>query len=228
VLRGEQDLAFNPPFELHEQIKATPGVELIAGPSLRVVYLGMDQGSPELRTSSVKGRNPFADKRVRLAVYHAIDVERLRAEVLQGLAQPTGMLVARQMNGWSEELNKRLPHDAARAKLLLAEAGYPRGFDVSLDCSVGDVEQRSLAICEAVVRDLAQIGIHVRIAQQPGILKITAQRSTDFWLGSLVDTTFDSGACSRCSFTVGVACSMPRAIAAPRSMTCLRRSKRRW
>ena len=108
VLRGEQDLAFNPPFELHEQIKATPGVELIAGPSLRVVYLGMDQGSPELRSSTVKGRNPFADKRVRLAVYQAIDVERLRDEVLHGLAQPVGMLVARQMNGWSEELDKRL------------------------------------------------------------------------------------------------------------------------
>ena len=193
VLRGEQDLAFNPSFELHEQIEATPGVELVAGPSLRVVYLGVDQGSPELRTSSVKGRNPFADKRVRLAVYHAVDVERLKEEVLQGLAQPTGILVARQMNGWSEEFDKRLPHDPARAKLLLAEAGYPRGFDVSLDCSVGDVEQRSLAICEAVARDLAQIGINARIVQQPSILKITAQRSTDFWLSSLVDTTFDSG-----------------------------------
>ncbi len=106
MLRGEQDLAFNPPLELHEQIKATPGVELVAGPSLRVVFLGMDQGSPELRTSSVKGRNPFADKRVRLAVYHAINVERLRDEVLYGLAEPVGMLVARQMNGWSEELDK--------------------------------------------------------------------------------------------------------------------------
>jgi peptide/nickel transport system substrate-binding protein len=228
VLRGEQDLAFNPSFELHEQIEATPGVELVAGPSLRVVYLGMDQGNPELRTSSVKGRNPFADKRVRLAVYHAIDVERLRDEVLHGLAQPAGMLVARQMNGWSEEFNKRLPHDPARAKLLLAEVGYPRGFNVSLDCSVGDVEQRSLAICEALARDLAQIGIHVSIVQQPSILKITAQRSTDFWLSSLVDTTFDSGACSRCSFTLREACSTPQAIATPRSTTFSGRSRRRW
>jgi peptide/nickel transport system substrate-binding protein len=95
------------------------------------LYLGFDLASPELRSASVRRTNPFRDKRVRQAVYQAIDSDRLLTSV-RGLAAPAGMLVGRSAAGYDEELDRRLPYDPARARALLAEAGYPDGFKVAL------------------------------------------------------------------------------------------------
>jgi peptide/nickel transport system substrate-binding protein len=79
----------------------------------------------------VKGRNSFADRRVRQAVYQALDIERI-LEALHGLGVPAGMLIWPKGVGWSEELDRRLPYDPKKAKALLAEADYPEGFEVGL------------------------------------------------------------------------------------------------
>ena len=134
LLRGEVDFAQDLPPEEVGRLRAAAGVLLTEVPEMRVSYLGFNQGLEEVPGSDVKGRNPFRDRRVREAVYRAIDAGELIARAEAGLAVPAGMLSAPGVNGWSEELDRRLPYDPDGARRLLAEAGYPGGFAVPLLC----------------------------------------------------------------------------------------------
>jgi peptide/nickel transport system substrate-binding protein len=105
LLRGDLDLLIDPPVSALERIRSTPGLKLAEGRELRTIYLAFDQGREELRSSDVKGRNPFKDKRVRQAIYQAIDIEAIRRDVMQGLAIPAGMLVSPGVNGYAPDLD---------------------------------------------------------------------------------------------------------------------------
>src|SRR5437763_1552078 len=93
----------------------------------------MDQHSDELAYANVKGKNPFRDKRVRQALYQAIDIDAINKTVMRGLSTPTGVMLPNAGQS-TPELEKRLPYDKAAAKKLLVDAGYPNGFEVTLDC----------------------------------------------------------------------------------------------
>src|SRR5690606_11551236 len=117
-------------------------------PQNRTIFLGMDQASPELRSSNVKGKNPFADMRVRQAVYQAIDIKAIQQKVMRGESAPAGIITPSFVNGWTKELDQRPPFDVEASKKLLAEAGYPDGFEVRLDCP-NDRYINDEAICQA-------------------------------------------------------------------------------
>ena len=68
--------------------------------------------------------------RVRRALYQAIDIAAIQRVTLRGLSQPTGTLIARQINGWTPQADARLPYSTDAAKKLMQEAGYPQGFEV--------------------------------------------------------------------------------------------------
>ncbi len=193
LLEGRIDFLHDPPLDQLGRIEATPGLKVERAEEFRVIFLGMDQGSPELRSSDVKGKNPFADLRVRRAVYQAIDEEAIRRDVMHGLAAPTGLLIPPGANGWSEELDRRLPYDPEEARRLLAEAGYPGGFAVTLDCPerryVNDV-----AICRAVADMLGRVGLAVTVdaeRMRRHLPKVTGRR-TDFYLLGWFAPTFDA------------------------------------
>jgi peptide/nickel transport system substrate-binding protein len=69
LLADEVDFVSDPPLADLDQIERTPGLKLERTNETRTIFLGLDQGSPELRSSNIEGRNPFADRRVRQAVY---------------------------------------------------------------------------------------------------------------------------------------------------------------
>ena len=123
MLSGEIDVMEPVPLQDVERIQANPAYTVVQGPELRTIFLGMDQKRDELLYSSVKGKNPFKDKRVRQAFYQAIDIESIKGRVMRGAAAPTGLMVAPGIKGFVPELNKRLPYDQEAAKKLLAEAG---------------------------------------------------------------------------------------------------------
>jgi peptide/nickel transport system substrate-binding protein len=108
LLSGKVDFLSDPPFADLDQIEATPGLKLERINETRTIFLGLDQGSPQLRSSDIKGKNPFADRRVRQAVYQAIDAEAIRDKVMSGLAIPTGMIIQPGINGYAPELDTRL------------------------------------------------------------------------------------------------------------------------
>ena len=140
-------------------MRRDPNIRILEGPENTVFFLAMDQNRDELLHSSVKGRNPFKDVRVRRALYHAIDMDAISRTVLRGFARPTALAVPNPESiSIPKEMDKRLPHDIGAAKLLLAEAGYPTGFSVAMDC-----DSRLEKVCTALVAMLAKIGIRVDI-----------------------------------------------------------------
>ena len=193
MLKGEIDLLTSPPLDALDQIEGTPGLKLAQTTQLRSVWLSVDQASPELRSSDIKGTNPFKDKRVRQAMYQAIDIETIRDEVMQGFSVPTGMIIPPGVNGHAPELDQRLPYDPETARALLAEAGYPKGFGVTLDCT-NNYYVNDEAICRAVAVQLGEIGIAVSVNAQPEdrhYQKVGTDES-DFWLESYTAGTLDS------------------------------------
>jgi peptide/nickel transport system substrate-binding protein len=114
----------------------------------------------------VKGKNPFKDKRVREAIQAAIDLNAIKTQVLRGLGIPTAVMFAPQVDGYPKDLDKPKAPDRARAKKLLADAGYPNGFEVTLDCP----NNRYIAdekICVAIAGMLAQINVNVKVNAMP-------------------------------------------------------------
>lgn len=175
LLDGEIHLLQDPPFAAHELIRRTNGVSLKHTRRLFTPFLGMDQGSAELRTSDIEDANPFQDVRVRRAMYHAIDVEAALRDLMGDLLHPAGMLVGPGINGHSPKLDRRVAHDPERARALLAEAGYPDGFSVALDCP-SDWGADDMTTCEAVAAQLAEVGIDVTVRFEP----MTEHRATIF------------------------------------------------
>ncbi|HLI19835.1 MAG TPA: ABC transporter substrate-binding protein, partial [Stellaceae bacterium] len=104
-------------------------------------------------------------RRVRQAFYQAIDEATIRNKVMRGFATPTGLLVGPGINGFDPDLNKRLSFDPAAAKTLLAEAGYPKGFSVGMDCP-NDRYLNDEAICDSIVAMLGKIGVKLRLNAQ--------------------------------------------------------------
>jgi peptide/nickel transport system substrate-binding protein len=165
LLSGEVDFVYTVPPQDVERIRRTPSVQVIQGPELRTIFLGLDQLRDELLKSDVKGKNPFKDVRVRRAMLLAIDVNGIQRTVMRGQSRPTNLLYGPGVNGFREEDDKRPPINAEEAKKLLAEAGYPNGFGVTLDCP-NDRYVNDEAICTAIVPMLARIGIRVTLVAQ--------------------------------------------------------------
>jgi peptide/nickel transport system substrate-binding protein len=183
LLDGEIDLLVAPLYAGLDSIQRHPDLKLVYRPKLFTAFFGFDQGSAELRTANVKGRNPFKDKRVRQAIAHAIDMEPALRPVMGELFFPAGMLPAPGTNGHAPDLDRPIPYDPERARALLAEAGYPNGFRVTLDCSSewGDDE---IAACKGAADQLGKVGIEVAINFLGGddlIAKVETRHESDFF-----------------------------------------------
>src|SRR3546814_2975302 len=84
---------------------------------------------------------------------------------MRGAAKPLGSLVATSVNGYDDSFGKPYKPDPAKAKKLLAEAGYPDGFEVTLDCP-NDRYVNDEKICQAVAGMLARVGIKINLLAQ--------------------------------------------------------------
>ena len=164
LISGEVDLVLDPPVQDIERLKKEPSITLLQMADLGQQYFTFDQSRNELEFSDTKGRNPFKDLRVRRAVYHALNVELIVQKVLRGQGVPTGAFLSPRVDGSPPELDKRLPYDPAKARALLAEAGYPNGFGVTLDCV--NVAWRE-AVCQAAAAMLSQVGMRTSLRSSP-------------------------------------------------------------
>jgi peptide/nickel transport system substrate-binding protein len=193
LLSGEIDVMEPVPLQDVERIKASAAHTVLQGPELRTIFLGVDQKRDELLFSSVKGKNPFKDVRVRKAFYQAIDIETIKSRVMRGAATPTALMVGPGVRGFAPDMNKRAPYDPDAAKRLLADAGYPNGFEVGMNCP-NDRYVNDAAICQAVAANLARIGVKVNLTAEtkntyfPKILR----RDTSFYLLGWTPSTTDS------------------------------------
>ena len=175
---GDLDLVLDPPLQDIERLARDPRIRIYREPENLVFFLGMDQSRDELLYSDLKGRNPFKDRRVRLALYQAIDTDAINRVVMRGLAVPAALILPNpEAAGVPAELNKRFAYDVAAAKRLLAEAGYPNGFSTVIDCQ--NVRE---SVCTAIAGMLARIGVNVRVN--------SLQNARYFAKGQARDTSF--------------------------------------
>ncbi|HMH50714.1 MAG TPA: ABC transporter substrate-binding protein [Candidatus Acidoferrum sp.] len=147
--RGEADIVYSIRGALAEELRRTPGLSLKPAVIQGTFWLAfVDQWDP---------KSPWHDRRVRLAANHAMDKNAINQAETLGFSKITGSIIPS-----SFEFYKPLPltaYDPARAKQLLAEAGYPNGFDAGeLSC---DSTYSNLA--EAVVNYLKVVGIRVHL-----------------------------------------------------------------
>ena len=167
LISGQVDFVSDPPPQDLARLIQTPNLKQIDGSENRTIFLGMDQYRDELLYSSVKGKNPLKDKRVRQALYQAIDILAIQRSTMRNLSIPTGTMVAPMVNGWTKDLEARsAKYDVEAAKKLLAEAGYPEGFEVTLDCP-NDRYVNDEAICQAITGMWSRIGIKARLVTAP-------------------------------------------------------------
>ncbi len=193
LLSGEIDMIYTVPPQDMQRLAQTPGVRILEKPELRVVFFGFDQMRPVLRSSDIKDRNPFKDLRVRKALYQAIDIEAIKTKVMRGASVPVGNMIARGINGFDEEADKRLPYDPAAAKKLLAEAGYPQGFRFMMDCP-NDRYVNDASICEAVAAMFSRIGIRTELNAQTRSKHFgkLLNKETDFYMLGWTPSTYDA------------------------------------
>jgi peptide/nickel transport system substrate-binding protein len=157
--RGETDIAYAVSGEIGEEVRRTPGLTLRPTPFVSTHWLVfIDQWDAS---------SPWHDRRVRQAANYAVDRQAVnRAETL-GFSKITGSIIPTSFDFYWQP--PAYPYDLAKAKQLLAEAGYPKGFDAGdLWCDAG-----ATGYAEAVLNYLQAAGIRTKLRplERAGFLK---------------------------------------------------------
>lgn len=153
LLNGEVDVISNVPPESASRV--TGGARIESARTINIMFLGMHNSVPE-----------FKNRLVRQAVNYAVDRNALVKNVLRGYAYPMEAPVGPDQYGYSRELRPRYSHDPARAKKLLAQAGYPNGFEVDFLVPLG--QYNKIQGCRGSDPRHAARGRHPRQAAHPG------------------------------------------------------------
>ncbi|MFH5923138.1 ABC transporter substrate-binding protein [Roseomonas xinghualingensis] len=195
LLSGEVDMVYTVPPQDTDRLSRSGNVRIHQQAELRTIFLGFDQARDELLKSDVKGKNPFRDVRVRRAFQQAVDLEAIKTRIMRGQSRPTGLMIGPGVNGWTEAADRVVRPNIDSAKRLLAEAGYPNGFGVTMDCP-NDRYVNDEAICTAIVSMLARIGVKVTLNAQTRaryFAEILAPRfQTSFYMLGWTPTTYDA------------------------------------
>jgi peptide/nickel transport system substrate-binding protein len=195
LLSGDVDFADPIPLQDVDRVNASANAHVLQGPELRTIFLGFDQYRDELKSSNIKGKNPFKDVRVRKAFYLGIDENAIAEKVMRKAAVPSALMISPLLFPLAKDFT-RPKADPNEAKKLLAEAGYPNGFEVTMDCP-NDRYVNDEAICQAVTAMLARIGVKVNLLAQPKAkyfakILVSGKYDSSFYLLGWTPGSFDS------------------------------------
>jgi len=165
LLSRELDIMYHVPLQNVPQVQQQQGVRLVQGPTARSIYLQFDVERAE--SLDEPGRpNPLRDVRVRRAIYQAIDMGTITRVVLRNSTVAAGIPIGQAIGGFVAAANERLPFDPDASRRLLAEAGYPNGFRLTLNCP-NNRYINDEAICQAATAMLQRVGIQARLDAMP-------------------------------------------------------------
>ncbi len=173
LLNGEADVVTYVAPQLVPRIQAGKNVRVASTPGQRMMFLAMNPQYP-----------PWDNLAVRQAVSYAVDRKELIDGILGGRAYPLESPIGPPQFAYTPDLEPRYQHDPERAKQLLAQAGYPNGFDTELYAPAGRyIKDKELA--QALVGQLARVGIRAHLtAQDWGIFwPAVGEGKIPFWFG---------------------------------------------
>ena len=147
---GELDLITNLPPSLARELERVPGIKVQRVPSTWMIYLGLNAFA-----------KPLSDVRVRQALNYASDVDAIIKTVLEGNGRRTPGPLTPHMFGYDPGV-KGYPYDPAKARRLLAEAGYPDGLEITLDSPEGRY-QGDKEIAEALAGQWQKAGFKPKV-----------------------------------------------------------------
>jgi peptide/nickel transport system substrate-binding protein len=130
---------------------------------------------------------------VRQAFFQAIDINGIQKTVMRGAATPAAHLIGPGVNGFDPSTDKRLAYDPEASKKLLAEAGYPSGFEVAMNCP-NDRYVNDGEICQAVASSLAKVGVKINLQAESKAtyFQKILSRNTSFYLLGWTPSTYDA------------------------------------
>jgi peptide/nickel transport system substrate-binding protein len=169
LLSGDLDLIEQVPTADLPRVRRDARLAIAQKVSWRTIFFHLDQRARVAGLADKSGKplhaNPFRDLRVRRALSMAIDRQAIAERLMDGAALPASNLVSPPVFGYAPDL-KPDPYDPEAAKRLLAEAGYPDGFAMTLSATnnryVNDEQ-----IAQAVAQMLARAGVRARVATFP-------------------------------------------------------------
>lgn len=183
LLAGDLDMIEQIPTADLPRVRADGRLRTAQKVSWRTIFFHLDRwrDSPPAvtdRAGRPLGRNPFKDARVRLAISKSINRKAIVERVMEGAALPASNLVSPPVFGHDATL--KLPdYDPGGAKKLLAEAGYPQGFGMTLHAPnnryVNDEQ-----IAQVVAQMLARIGVQARVETLPINVYLAKARAGEF------------------------------------------------
>ncbi|MGB3555321.1 MAG: ABC transporter substrate-binding protein [Jannaschia sp.] len=164
LFAGDVDFIENPPLQDLERIEEQDGLQVVQGISNRVIYLHLDhEQEPSPMITGTDGKNPLKDVRVREALSISINRDAIVDRIMGGVAVTAGELLPSGMFGAHEEGDMpAAPYDPERAKALLAEAGYPDGFGITIG-TPNDRYINDAQVAQAVAQMWSRLGVTTEI-----------------------------------------------------------------
>jgi len=183
LLAGDVDAIESIPTADAARLKRNPKFRLEQKVSWRTIFFILDQSrdTPPFVTNIAGkplAKNPFKDARVRLAISKAIDRRAIAERIMEGLAAPASNLVAPAIFGHAAAL-KPEAYDPQGARALLAQAGYPDGFSLTLHAPNNRYANDD-QIAQAVAQMLARVGIRTRVETMPAAVYFSRARKDEF------------------------------------------------
>jgi peptide/nickel transport system substrate-binding protein len=182
LLAGQVDMIVRVPAADVQTMKRDSKLDVITAPTIYIYNLTLDQREKTPNVTAKDGTplpsNPLRDPRVRQAIDLAVDRTVLANVAMEGLGTPAAQLMTKRMFGYNAKLQVPKP-DLARAKQLLAEAGYPNGFKIVLSFTT-DRLPGDRAVGTAVAQMLARIGLDVQPNGQPAAVLFPARARGEF------------------------------------------------
>ena len=199
LLSGDVDFIENPPIQDTKRIGDDPKFKISGRTSARTIYLAMDQRSdavpPDVKGTN--GKNPFRDVRVRQALAMAIDRRAIVERVIGGFATPSNQLLDKAFDGAAQDL-KPIAFDPEGAKKLLAQAGYPKGFEITLS-TPNDRYVNDAQIAQAVAQMWSRIGVKTSVNAMTASVFFSKRGKNEFgiWLAGWLAQTGEMSASLR-------------------------------
>lgn len=195
MLAGDVDMIENIPTADTRRLEGTEGLNVVKSTGNRLMYLHMDQAREQSPfAKGPDGKNPLQNAQVRRALSLSLNRDAIVERIMDGQGTPTGQVVPQGYFGYDPKLTVDA-YDVDGAKKLLAEAGYPNGFDLTFHAS-NDRYPNDSKVAQAIGQFSSRAGVKTAVETLPGSVYFTRASAQEFSLimgGAAVETGEASG-----------------------------------